>query len=82
MKQPIQNLTITDVIVFAVILAAGLAFIWFYEKPKEKKGLKAVKPRRDEITRADILDAKLSSNHEQYVAMSKVLDEHEVAITR
>lgn len=74
------HITAIDIIMFFLILAAGLMFIGFYERPKEKQGLKAVKPRRDEVTRADILDAKLSRDHEQYVAMSKVLDEHERAI--
>ena len=80
MIELLSKLKPIDIIMLFLILGVGLMIIAFYKKPKEKEGLKAAKPRRDQITRADILDAKLSRDHEQYVAMSKVLDEHERAI--
>jgi len=81
MTHLLQQLKPIDLIMFFLILGAGLMLIGLYKKPKEKEGLKATKPRKDEIRRADILDAKLSYEHEAYLQQARMnLDEHEQAI--
>lgn len=84
MKQLIQNLTITDVIMFFIILGTGLLFIKHFKAKEEKPKYNVRKPRKDEITRGDILDAKLSRDHEEYQKAAKIhamyLDEHERAL--
>ena len=80
----LSKLTAVDVIMFFLILIGGLAFIRHFTAKEEKPKYNVRKPRKDEITRGDILDAKLSSDHEQYQKAAKIhamyLDEHERAL--
>ena len=85
MTHLLQQIKPIDVIMFFIILGLGLMFISLYQSPKEEKPKYNVrKPRKDEITRGDILDAKLSSDHEEYQKAAKIhamyLDEHERAL--
>lgn len=78
----LSKLTPVDITVSLMFLGLGLMFIAYCKRKEVKTQYpKAVKPRKDEIRRADILDAKLSRDHDQYVHQARVrLDEHEQAL--
>lgn len=84
MTHLLTKLTAVDVFMFFLILIGVLAFIRHFTTKEEKPKHHVRKPRKDEITRGDILDAKLSSDHEEYQRAAKIhamyLDEHERAL--
>lgn len=84
MTHLLSKLTAVDVIMFFLIAGLGLMFVSFFQRKEEKPRFVVRKPRKDEITRGDILDAKLSSDHEDYQKAAKIhamyLDEHERAL--
>lgn len=84
MTHLLQQIKPIDVIMFFIIMGLGLMFIGYFKAKEEKPKYNVRKPRKDEITRGDILDAKLSSDHEEYQKAAKIhavyLDEHERAL--